>query len=588
MHQILHHTADLVSKLYDLARPYGRKKLIFVFAVTVVQGLFQVVGVTSVFPFLALASDPGQVRDSAIGASILAELPEMTDRTLLIAAGCFALIMLFVSNGLLLLGEITRIRYAQGLGHWLRLRLISHITANPYGYFLERNTGELLKKTATDVDQMVQGVLLPLLDGASRVLSILLLFGSLLFVDPPLAIAATVGLGGFYGILFAALNRRRAQHSEQLKTANRGAMREAQQLLGGIKPVKIHQSEDFFIERFAAHSHMIAILRKWQPLYQNTPRYLVEPLSFGGMVAVVILLAAQGQNLSSLLPKLGVMALAGYRLLPNLQLLYGSATQMSMMAHTADEVHDEFLESNQCRAVNKGPQSPKCLEWRNHIRIENLTFRYPGTSKPLFENLNFEIRKNQFIAIIGKTGSGKSTLVDLLLGLHSADEGCIAIDGLALCPSTVSAWRAGIGYVPQDIFLLDDTIAANIAFGVDPKRVDLERVAEVARIAQIAEVIEGDLQDGYQSRVGERGVRLSGGQRQRIGLARALYHGPTTLILDEATSALDDTTETALMQAIESLQGQVTLIVIAHRISTIEKADRILELDHGRIVNGGS
>jgi ABC-type multidrug transport system fused ATPase/permease subunit len=199
-----------------------------------------------------------------------------------------------------------------------------------------------------------------------------------------------------------------------------------------------------------------------------------------------------------------------------------------------------------------------------------------------------QIRKNQFVAFVGATGSGKSTLVDCLLGLHTPSSGEIRVDDIPLTPASLPAWRAGIGYVPQDIFLLDDTVAANIAFGVPNEEINSARVAEVARLAQIADFIETELPELYQSRVGERGVCLSGGQRQRIGLARALYHNPSTIVLDEATSALDDATEAALMKAIESLHGQVTLIVIAHRLSTIERADHVFVLDRGMVVREGT
>ena len=577
---------SLVRKLYELACPYGRKKLAIVFAVIVVQGLLQVVGVTSIFPFLALASNPGQARDSEIGAAILGKLPAMSDDTLLIIAGLLAILMLFLSNGMLLLGEVVRIRYSQGLGHFLRLRLLSRIVDNPYGYFLQRNTGELLKKAVTDVNMMVGNVLQPLLDGTSRFLTVLLLLGTVLFVDPVLALAATAGLGGFYCVIFAFLKKRRFHYSETFKVANRGAMREAQQLLGGIKPIKVHQREASFIDRYARHSFMQAVLQKWGPIYQNSPRYLVEPLAFGGLVATVLVLAAQGNDFISLLPKLGVMTLAAYRLLPNLQLIYGSATGVSLNTHTVEEVYEEFAED--ATLAKKTPFPPAPLAWSRQLRVEDLTFRYPGTETPLFKGLNLTIQKNQFVALVGATGSGKSTLVDLLLGLHTPDAGRIVIDDTSLTPANIPVWRAGLGYVPQDIFLLDDTLAANIAFGRSAKEIDLERVAEVARIAQIASFIETELPHCYQSQVGERGVRLSGGQRQRIGLARALYHRPTTLILDEATSALDNVTEEALMRAIEALHGEITLIVIAHRLSTIEKADHIFELEQGHVVRQGS
>lgn len=575
---------SLIRKVYDLAKPYGRKKLVFVFAVMFLQGLFQVVGVASIFPFLALAADPGQVRDSQIGARLLHWLPEMSDRTLLVWAGVFAIAMLVIANGLLLAGQVIRVRYAEGLGHWLRLRLLRRIVSNPYGYFLQRNTGELLKKAVTDVNQMITMVLLPGLDAVSRLLTGVLLVIALFVIDPVIAGIAAVLFGGFYLGIYWILKQRRETISSRMKQANRGAMREAQQLLGGIKPVKIHQSEESMISRYARHSATKASLQKWMPVYNHTPRYLIEPLAFGGMVALVVLFAARGDDLLSLLPKLGIMALAAYRLLPNLQLLYGAASGISMYNHTVEEVHEEFIEAVEGASATpaKKRKRPEPLVWSRAIRMEEVTFRYPGSGAPLFDQLSLEIPKNAFVAFVGPTGCGKSTLVDLLLGLHTPESGRILVDETPLSAETLPAWRASIGYVPQDIFLLDDTIAANIAFGVAEREIDLDRVAESARVAQIANFIETELPERYLSRVGERGVRLSGGQRQRIGLARALYHQPSTLVLDEATSALDNETEAALMEAIEVLQGDITLVVIAHRLSTVEKSDIVFDLEQLR------
>lgn len=584
----LHKAINLAQKAYELARPYGRQKFVIVLVITIVQSIFQVIGVSSIFPFLALASDPGQVRESLIGTQVLGWLPEMSDRVMLVWAGLFAIAMLLFANGLQLLGEVVRVRYSEGLGHWLRHRLLLKMTGSPYSYFLQRNTGEMLKKIVTDVPYMIQGVLLPALDVISRLLTVLLLFGTLLVIDPYIAIAAALCLGGFYVVVFAFLRSRYERLSSMMVIADRGAMREAQQFLGGIKPVKVHQREDTFLARYSRHSADQAVLRKWIPVYQNTPRYLVEPLAFGGIVAIVVILAAQGESLASLLPKLGVMALAAYRLLPNLQQLYSGCSAVSMFRHTVEEVYEEFRESEETLHTDRCRSKPTPLTWSQVLHIDDITFQYPGTEAPLFDGLSLKIRKNQFIALVGSTGSGKSTLVDCILGLHTPDSGAIRVDDIPLTQETLPAWRSSLGYVPQDIFLLDDTIAANIAFGVPTEEIDYARVAAVARLAQIADFIETELPERFQSHVGERGVRLSGGQRQRIGLARALYHNPSTLVLDEATSALDDSTEAALMEAIEALHGEVTLIVIAHRLSTIERADHVFVLERGRVVRQGT
>ncbi len=589
--QRLRQLTDFISKVYFLARPYGRRKLLFVFSLILAQGMFQVIGVTSIFPFLALASDPSGFRNSSLGEKILGYLPPLTDSQLLLAAGIFALVMLLFSNVLMLAGDVFRTRYAYGFAHWLRMRLLGRIIRNPYGYFLQQNTAELLKKTTIDVNQYVNSVLAPLLEAIARLVTVAFLILTLVLINPVFAIAVALCLGLFYTAVFYFLKNRREVISNALKVAFRGAMREAQQLLAGIKPIKVHGVEKSFLNRFARHSMIMASLRKWFPIFQNSPRYFIEPVAFGAIVVFVLLLAMKGQSFTEYIPALGVMALAGYRLIPNFQLLYGAATGITLMIYSLDEVYEEFIQAENAdltEALQEGIMGAEKLEWSNSITLDNIVFQYPSSPGPTINGLSLTIEKFQFLAFIGETGSGKSTIVDIMLGLHRPQSGQILVDGKPLTPDKRRNWRAGIGYVPQDIFLLDDTITANIAFGVNPDKVDQGQVTAVAKAAQIHEFIESELIDGYNTTVGERGVRLSGGQRQRIGLARALYHQPELLILDEATSALDNATESALMKAIESLYGRVTLVVIAHRLTTIRNADRICQLENGAIARIGT
>jgi len=409
-------------------------------------------------------------------------------------------------------------------------------------------------------------------------------------MDPMLAISTSLCFSLFYISLFKLLKKRRKSFSKIMNEAQIGAMKELQQLLGGIKPVKIHGQETHFISRYGGHSYTMAQLSKWAPVYQNFPRYLIEPLAFGGLVAFVVILAARGENISTLLPTLGVMALAGYRLLPNFQLLYGIATGISLMMYSLDEVYAEFSVADDDERETREPKNvvEKPIHWTQAVEFKDVSFNYNESGKPVLRDVSFSIRKNEFIAFIGETGSGKSTLVDLLMALHRAKEGTILIDGNPLTAELHRRWRAGIGYVPQEIFLLDDTVATNIAFGLRDNEVDMAQVKRVAKIAQISEFIENELPEGYSTEVGERGVRLSGGQRQRIGLARALYHNPEMLVLDEATSALDSTTEKALLEAIENLFGRMTLVVIAHRLTTIRNANQICVLKEGTISEKGT
>ena len=581
MPSFLHNAFNLIRRVLFLARPYGRKKLAFVFFLSLAQGIFQVVGVTSIFPFLAIAADPDRIRHSQFGLRFLALLPPMSNRELLITAGIVAIVGLLLSNAVNLLAEYARTRYAHSFGHWLRVRLLRRMASQPYGYFLQRNSGDLLKKVVGDVMNYIDGVLLPLLDSIARGLTAALLLATLFLVQPVIALSATVGLGAFYLIIFRLLARKRREANEGLRTSFAGSYREAQQMLGGIKPIKVHRAEEHFLSRFAGYSAIVAQMFARVPIVANSARYLVEPLAFGGLVLAVVVLAARGRDFSDILPNLGVMAVAGYRLIPTLQLLYAQVTRLTSMRYSLDEVFEEFAAAEREGKSGKieiSPRKPRRIEWEDAITLDAVSFIYPGTDRPVLDRFSIAIQKNMSIGFIGTTGSGKSTLIDLLLGLHRPTSGRVLIDGQPLTPELIPSWQATIGYVPQEIFLIDDTIARNIALGVPDNEIDDARLQEVCSIAQILDFIKTELRDGFQTIVGERGVRLSGGQRQRLGLARALYHRPSLLLLDEATSALDTATEAKLIEALHSLTGKLTIVMATHRLSAVGGYDELINL----------
>jgi ABC-type multidrug transport system fused ATPase/permease subunit len=581
--RFIHNVADLIRRVLFLARPYGRAKLALIFSLSFAQALFQVIGITSIFPFLAIAADPDRIRRSHFGTRFLSLFPPMENRQLLLVAGIIAIAGLVASNAVNLLAEYARTRYSQNFGHWLRVRLLRRMASQPYTYFLQRNSGDLLKKIIGDVANYTTGVLLPLLDTVARLLTAALLLATLFLVQPVIAVSAAIVLGGFYVIIFRLLARKRREVDENLRISLGGFFREAQQMLGGIKPVKVHRAEEHFLSRFSRHSAVIAQMNARVPVFANSVRYLVEPLAFGGLVFAVLLLAMRGRDFSDILPNLGVMALAGYRLLPSLQLLYSQLTSISSVRHALDEVYDEFVAAETDASVLPGTSRDGLIpvmpfHWNDGISLREVSFRYPGASRPALDGLSLTIPKNSSVGVIGPTGSGKSTLVDLLLGLYQPTAGEILIDGRSLRPELVPAWQASIGYVPQDIFLIDDTIARNVAFGLPDNEIDRARLREACAMAQLLDFVEAELPDVFDTNVGERGVRLSGGQRQRIGLARALYHRPSLLILDEATSALDMATEAKLLDALRSLAGKLTMVVAAHRLSAVANCDQLIDL----------
>jgi ABC-type multidrug transport system fused ATPase/permease subunit len=581
--RFIHNVADLIRRVLFLARPYGRAKLAGVFSLSLAQAFFQVIGITSIFPFLAIAADPERIRRSHFGTQFLSLFPPMENRQLLLVAGIIAIVALLLSNAVNLLAEYARTLYAQNFAHWLRVRLLRRMASQPYTYFLQRNSGDLLKKVLGDVINYANGVLLPLLDTVARILTAVLLLATLFLVQPIIALSAAILLGAYYAIIFRLLTRKRREVDESLKISVAGSFREAQQILAGIKPVKVHRVEEHFLSRFSRHSAVLAQMYARIPIFANSARYLIEPLAFGGLVVAVLLLATRGRDFSDILPNLGVMALAGYRLLPSLQLVYSQLTQVSSMRHTVDEVYDEFVTAETDTSISHAvstdhvaPASP--FRWNDAITLHEVSFRYPGASRSALDGLSLIIAKNTSLGVIGPTGSGKSTFVDLLLGLYHPTAGDILIDGQLLTPRLIPSWQASIGYVPQDIFLIDDTIARNIAFGLPDEKIDQGQLREACATAQILDFIEEEVADRFDTYVGERGIRLSGGQRQRIGLARALYRRPSLLILDEATSALDIATEAKLLEALRSLTGKLTMVVAAHRLSAVASCDQVIDL----------
>jgi len=567
-----------------MALPYGRLKLFVVLGLILSNGLLQLVGVTSVFPFFALAADPDRLRKSHVGAWVLHFLPPLTTNQLLVGAGCFAIAMLVFASVGSMVSEILRIRYAFGFCHWLRGRLFESYARQPYAFFLRRNSAELYQKL-WDVQAFIQNVLLPMGEILTRLVLVVLLVGAVFFVQPWAALGALILFGGFYLMIFLWLRPRARKIGDGMKVHNVGFGKNTYQFIHGIKTVLVHGKSRYFTSRALEHSAQIVNFQSKIPIYSNGPRYLIEPVAFGGLMAIVVVMALRGQSFADILPNLTVMAFAGYRLLPALQLLYGQLVTVAANSYTLRQLEAEILQIEPPRAAAATIPVAAPLKFHQELRLERLNFQYPGTTAPTLKDFSLHITKNESVGIAGPSGSGKSTLVDLILGLHTPQSGQIRVDDVSLTENNLAAWRQIIGYVPQDIYLLDGTIAANIAFGVEPAAVDATALREAAQGAQILEFIEKELPSGSQTIVGERGVRLSGGQRQRIGLARALYHRPQVLILDEATSALDHQTELAVMETIHRLQGTLTIITIAHRLSTLERCDRIIRLEKGRQVS---
>jgi ABC-type multidrug transport system fused ATPase/permease subunit len=346
-----------------------------------------------------------------------------------------------------------------------------------------------------------------------------------------------------------------------------------------------------FLDRYAEYALCHARGNAAAGVISQLPRYALETIAFGGILLIVLYSLRTDQDIGKIIPLLSIYAFAGYRLLPALQQIFSSVSLLRVSLPALDVLHEDLCREGAAAdpvgaLVEAGTLQP--LPFARELRLREVTFSYSGAKTPSIDKLDLTIKLNSSVGLVGATGSGKTTVVDMILGLLAPDSGQLTADGVAIAGDAVARWQCNLGYVPQAIYLCDDTIVRNIAFGVPERDIDMSAVVRAARIANLQEFIETELTHGYFTVIGERGVRLSGGQRQRIGIARALYRDPAVLIMDEATSALDGVSEEAVMDALRTLSGQKTVIIVAHRLTTVKDCDVIYQMDHGRIASQGT
>jgi ABC-type multidrug transport system fused ATPase/permease subunit len=428
-------------------------------------------------------------------------------------------------------------------------------------------------------------VIVPAMQVVAKSIAAVAVMLLLCFIDPLLAVLTGIVLGGSYSLTYLATRRQQRLIGRQRLAANKDRFEILAEVFGGIKEIKLLGREEEIVRRFEAPSYRFAISAVRNAIAAQLPRFGLEAIAFGGIVLMVLYLLGTGQRFQEILPILGLYAFAGYRLMPALQQIFLAVTTIRFNVAALEHLLED-LPSVPAEPLEERSAPPVPL--RESIRLEGVTFCYPTAKAPLFSGLDLEIRAGTSVGFVGATGSGKSTLVDLVLGLLRPDQGRIVVDGVALTDENVRGWQRTIGYVPQAIFLANDTVARNIAFGLPDEEIDFGAVVRAAEAAAIDSFVEHELPEGYSTVVGERGVRLSGGQRQRIGIARALYRDPQVIVFDEATSSLDTVTEEVILQSIAGLARTRTILAVAHRLSTVRSCDRILFLEAGKIVATGT
>ena len=545
------------------------------------MGFLEVMGVASILPFMQLVAEPNAIEQSAWLTAIYDAGGFESNRSMLIYFGIAIILLIGVTNLFSIFTIWLQYKYSWGTAHGIGTRLLQTYLQKPYHYFLDKNSSELQTYIISEVNILIGGVIIPVIELSSRAFVSLVIFILLLMVDPKISLIMFGGLGGAYILIYLSRQgflKRIGQHRIDMNVLRYKSLGE---LLTGIKTVMVYNKQTFFYERYEEASKEFCDVQPQYNLILAAPKYLLEFLAFGSILSVTIYLFISSGNIQSTLPRLSLYAVAGYRLLPALQKAFAAAAKFKHNYPILEKLYDDLIYS--LKNENNLSASKSTLPFKQSIDLRGIRFLYKNADSTIIKNLNLSIPKGQTVAFVGSTGSGKTTLVDLIVGLHRPVDGTIKIDQQELRKSNIKAWQNNIAYVPQEVFLFDDSILNNIILGDKEEVIDFEFLKKVTQMADIYEFITNELPAGFDTKIGERGVRFSGGQRQRLGLARALYRQPKVLVLDEATSALDSITEKGIIESLRSLPENLTTIIIAHRLSTVRHADCIYFLKEGEI-----
>lgn len=547
--------------------------------------------VGSVLPFLSVLADPERIRSTPALGWAYDVGGFSSDYDFLVALGLASLAVIILSNLMQMVRTWAVARFTLMRIYTLSHRLLAAYLRQPYEYFLDHHSGEMSTQILSESQEAVNQFFRPAGEVIASTLTILTVVTLLLWIDPIVAILAFAILGGLYGGTFLLSRSLIARMGKDRAAANRERFRLANEALAGIKDIKLLGREATYVDRYRVPAHHMAQSIVWVQVLGEMPQYVMQAVGFGGIILLCLILLdphamMSGAALGGILPLIGVFAFAGQRLLPELSRLYRGLTLLNAGGAAVDAVYRDLIKMPfgqplLCKA-------PAPLGMKRELRLESVNYRYPSTEHAGLDNVTFTIQAGETIGIVGTTGAGKTTLADIILGLLRPKEGRLVADGVEITDERLRAWQQTVGYVPQDIYLTDASIAENIALGLERNEIDEERMRRAARIAQISQFVMAELPKGYDTVVGERGVRLSGGQRQRIGIARALYHDAQLIVFDEATSALDNITEREVMASINALKDDTTILLIAHRLSTVRSADRLIYLDNGRCAGFGS
>lgn len=575
------------KKLWYLLNPYERKLAGLLLFMITIMALLDMIGVASILPFMSVVANPETIETNYYLKSIFEFSQKFgvdNKQDFIFILGFLVFIALVISIVFKALTTYVQVRFIHMREYSIGKRLVEGYLNQPYSWFLGRHSAELSKTILSEVGNVVGAALKPLVELIAKSFVVIAIVTLLIIVDPKLALIVGFSLASIYALIFYFSRNHLNQIGKERLRNNELRFKVLSDAFGAAKEIKLGRLEQIYVDLFSVPAQKFAKNKSSVTIISQLPRFALEVVVFGGVILVLLYLIKQTGNFSSALPVITLYVLAGYRLMPALQQIYLSSTLLVFQGPTLDKLHDELTKLKDFD-LN---QDHNILSANKKISLKNVFYSYPESSRTALKNISLNISAKSIVGIMGTTGSGKTTVADIILGLLEAQKGILQVDEKIIKKHNVKSWQRSIGYVPQNIYLSDNTIAANIAFGVNSNHINQKAVEEASKIANLHEFVINELPEKYLTYIGERGARLSGGQRQRIGIARALYHKPKLLILDEATNALDYQTEKVVMEAVSNLDKNITIIIIAHNLRALKKCDKIFLLDKGELKEEGT
>ena len=577
----------IFKKLFFLLSPHERKRAGILLIMIIIMALLDMIGIASILPFIAVLTNPSLIEtniflNTVYQASI--KFGVETNQEFLFFLGVLVFLILITSLTFKALTTYVQVRFVYMQEYSIGKRLVEGYLHQPYAWFLSRHSADLGKTILSEVSQIIGNGIRPLMELIAKSILTIAIITLLFSIDPKLTLIVGLSIGLAYLLVFYFVRNFLNRSGKERLANNQLRFTAVSEAFGAIKEVKVGRLEKAYIQSFSNSSQNFARTIASSQVVAQLPRFILEAIAFGGILLMILYKMTQSGNFNDSLPIISLYVFAGYRLMPALQQIYTSLTQLTFVGPSIDKLHSDL---KSLKPLNTN-HDEDVLIFNREINLHHIHYNYPNTSRTALKDINLTIPLKSTVGLVGSTGCGKTTTIDIILGLLEPQKGTLEVDGKVITEQNSRAWQRSIGYVPQHIYLSDDTVMANIAFGVEPKDINHDMIKKVSKIANLHQFVTDELPKQYQTTIGERGVRLSGGQRQRIGIARALYHNPKVLVLDEATSALDHQTEQEVMKAINNLNKKITIILIAHRLNTVKNCDIIYKLDKGQLIAQGT